>query len=102
MTLFDYARVAGQFDLENDSQAIRDYKAAWGWERYVGRQYGSTELQLDNGQETVFQSVAAVLAEHIRTLADSEPDPATAAVLRRAAAAIDLPDRHTAEPSTGS
>lgn len=62
---FDYDRVTGPIDLENDSEAVQMYKASAGAFAYALSSSGRSEEQLLNGLRTHFDAVSAVLAEHL-------------------------------------
>lgn len=62
---FDYDRLAGQIDFASDSEAIRNYKAGAAVFVCTLKRGGWTDVQVKNSMRTLFESVSAVLAEHV-------------------------------------
>lgn len=65
-----YDGLTGPINLAEDTEAVRDFKAASGATAYAFRKAGWTEEQISNGLRTWFQAATAVLAEKLR-----EADP---------------------------
>lgn len=85
---FPYDRVTGPIDLENDSDAIQDYKAGTGALVYALRKGGWSDEQIVNALSSHFDAVSDVLAEHIADLQENEPSTPYAAGMFAAETAI--------------
>lgn len=64
---FDYYTVLGPIHFGQDPRAVQMYKASAGSLADTMRRAGCTEEQIENGLRTHFESVAALLAGHLRS-----------------------------------
>jgi hypothetical protein len=69
---FDYDRVTGPIDQENDPEAVRMYKASTGALAYALFVAGWSKEQIANGLRTHFDAASAVLAEYLIELKDTD------------------------------
>jgi hypothetical protein len=69
---FPYDRITGRIDPENDSEAVRGYKAGAGAFFYALRNAGWSPEQITNSMRTLFDSTAEVLAEHLRIAGEDD------------------------------
>jgi hypothetical protein len=70
--MFQYDMVTGAIELGRDSQAVQNYKAGTGALIYALKAGGWSDEQIENGLRTHFESVAAVLVEHLRSHASQQ------------------------------
>lgn len=70
MPNFDYRDVKGLIDLQGDSPAVQGYKAGAGAFQDALKHAGWSEEQIENGLRTHFESIAAVLVEHLHAEVD--------------------------------
>lgn len=69
---FDYRTVLGPISFEADSRTVQDYKAVAGSVADSLRRSGQSGEQVENGLRTYFESVAAVLVEHLHAHVDRQ------------------------------
>lgn len=62
---FDHNKLRGLIDKETDSEAVQGYKAGVGAFVYALRNAGWSQEQIVNSLDTLFDSTAEVLAEHL-------------------------------------
>lgn len=70
MPNFDYRTLKGMISPQDDSPAVKDYKAGAGAFVHALRQGGWSEEQIENSLRTHFEGIAAVLVEHLHNEVD--------------------------------